>query len=250
MFVCNICGRTLKKKYNLEEHLKTHSRRSLFKCTVCSKKFTRINNLRQHFNSIHPGKKVNWKLENSVHQPESGYECFMCKKLFTKRHNLHTHMQLHSNDSRKYKCDFCGLNCSRNFNLKRHILKYHFELQQKQQFDASLQNEIVCQDVAETDDPMNGSNSNSTTLQQGQQLNPSLQSESVCEDKADTDDPMNGANSNASVTQQGDSFFESIGLDRIKELQFQRLSNDERALINVYRYNKMKNGPLKYVKKP
>ena len=66
-----------------------------YMCTVCEKRFTMNQELKQH-KQIHIGGNL--------------YSCTQCEKRFITQHYLNTHMNVHSS---KYKCTECG-KCFRN----------------------------------------------------------------------------------------------------------------------------------------
>ena len=64
-FKCSVCGKMLKRRYNLEAHERAHKGEKPFPCTMCSASFTIQRNLAQHMKGVHKivgpkGGKVGW----------------------------------------------------------------------------------------------------------------------------------------------------------------------------------------------
>lgn len=68
---CPICEMVLRSRYNLRQHLYTHSDKREFECTYsgCTAKFRQINSLNTH-------KKIHIKTNRK--------QCPICKKMYTK----------------------------------------------------------------------------------------------------------------------------------------------------------------------
>jgi uncharacterized Zn-finger protein len=55
-FLCDFCGKTFAKNYNLKSHLKTHSDAKPFKCSFCERSFARNHDKKRH-EYLHQGVK-------------------------------------------------------------------------------------------------------------------------------------------------------------------------------------------------
>lgn len=209
-FKCNVCSKILKKKYNLKEHLKTHSsNRLLFECCVCAKSFTRMTNLRAHFNSQHPNEEIKCVSKSSEVDSSIGFECFMCKKRFTKRHNLRSHMKIHSDydEARKFHCELCDAMCANRFNLKRHVNQFY-------------------------------------STQSVQPMKPIPRTSAII------GTPTKPETQIKCRLVESRTFFSALGLKQVaRRKRKSRLLEEEKLLINTFLYNKMKNGNCIFEKK-
>ena len=60
--------------------------------------------------------------KNGLKMFQCGYEG--CGKLFARKFNLDRHFVTHDGE-KLFECSFCGLKCSRSYNLRVHILRKH-----------------------------------------------------------------------------------------------------------------------------
>ncbi|VVC27312.1 Hypothetical protein CINCED_3A013097 [Cinara cedri] len=102
MFACTVCSRSFTRQDNLNRHLNNHSNLS-FSCTVCSRSFTRQDNLNRHLN-------------NHKNIP---FSCTVCSRSFTRQDNLNRHLNNHNNLT--FSCTVCSRSFTRQDNLKRHM---------------------------------------------------------------------------------------------------------------------------------
>lgn len=88
---CPTCNKTFTRKYHLERHLVHTScnpgtfERHEFSCEVCSKKFSRIDNLRMHLRA-HLGQKSRSR----------DFQCPYCEKSFYGSSLLNIHVRTHT----------------------------------------------------------------------------------------------------------------------------------------------------------
>ncbi|XP_031569200.1 uncharacterized protein LOC116303748 isoform X2 [Actinia tenebrosa] len=78
-----------------------------YKCTVCSKSFSRASLLKQH-SVIHQGNK------------RFKFECETCQKMFRTRSHLRDHVRIHTGE-RPFKCHICSRAFKQSSDLKKHI---------------------------------------------------------------------------------------------------------------------------------
>lgn len=52
-FICNLCGKSYKRKDHLKRHLAFHSGERHFSCSVCGKRFLRADTCRVHLVNVH-----------------------------------------------------------------------------------------------------------------------------------------------------------------------------------------------------
>ncbi|NXY89125.1 ZBT8A protein, partial [Alcedo cyanopectus] len=57
-FKCPLCTHTVKRRADLKRHLRCHTGERPYPCEVCGKRFTRLEHLRNHFQTIHQAGKL------------------------------------------------------------------------------------------------------------------------------------------------------------------------------------------------
>ena len=83
---------------------------NLFKCDICSKTFTRKNNLKRHYLSHNPNREL--------------FQCHKCHKHFNRSDSVVRHVCGEKNHFNSYlKCEICCKHFSRSDNLKVHKRK-------------------------------------------------------------------------------------------------------------------------------
>lgn len=95
-FICSICGKGFKLARYLKSHEKIHTGIKAYKCEICNVCFIHQHTLKSH---------------QRVHTGEKPYECKTegCGKAFSFYSGLKQHiLVVHTVDSKKYVCDFCG----------------------------------------------------------------------------------------------------------------------------------------------
>lgn len=111
-------------KYNLYE-------RKNYRCSVCSKNFTKFNDLLEHDSIVHVDMPKTFSCEKCgklflskdrlethkiVHR-EKLFECQLCQKKFTVQKSLDRHLNVHIGS---YTCQKCGYKAHNMYNLKIH----------------------------------------------------------------------------------------------------------------------------------
>ncbi|XP_048002018.1 zinc finger protein 431-like [Leguminivora glycinivorella] len=110
-YLCDICGKKIMSKRNLEKHIENHSGIKKYSCDTCKKLFRTVNNLKIH-TQIHSGTKP--------------YSCDVCKKRFRNKAYIKEHMQRHTN-IKQYSCDLCEKEFVTMGDLKQHRV-YHTDI--------------------------------------------------------------------------------------------------------------------------
>ncbi|XP_073347810.1 uncharacterized protein [Pagrus major] len=136
--VCQSCGKTFRKRIELEEHTRCHTGERPFICTVCGKSCSRKRNLVLHMRT-HTGEKpyrcsvcgrcfnVTSALirHSRTHTGEKPYSCRFCFKTFASSSEMKTHLRTHTGE-KPFKCNVCGKSFLLSTPLKNHM-KHHTE---------------------------------------------------------------------------------------------------------------------------
>jgi hypothetical protein len=133
---CHICPKAFKRKFQLTEHIRTHTGNLPYQCTHCSKSFARKFSLKDHLN-LHTGAKpysctlcqktfarrVTLNVHIKAHTSSKVFKCEICQKSFTKKVHLADHLRLHSGDQ-PFICNICGKAFTHKYSLTVH-LRHH-----------------------------------------------------------------------------------------------------------------------------
>lgn len=124
--MCDICGKTVKKKI-LQRHQRTmHPLPGTFPCIVCNTAvFSTAGDLATHKRACQQ-RKYRYA---SVGMGKI-FECAMCNsKPFKTKSSLQKHIQtIHDSNGKKHKCEQCNLRFPSNAALKIHINLQHFNI--------------------------------------------------------------------------------------------------------------------------
>ncbi|XP_043942350.1 zinc finger protein 501-like [Protopterus annectens] len=124
-------GHNCSKSSECDKSPRTHKKK-LYKCTRCSKCFTRRRNLKQHY-AVHTGEKTykcaecskcfasrsSLRQHHTVHTENKPYKCTECSKSFTRLSSLREHRAIHTAES-PYKCTECSKCFTRLSSLREH----------------------------------------------------------------------------------------------------------------------------------
>lgn len=163
-YKCEVCKLNFHIPYNFVRHQEVHKdnekhrriRRPKselicnFPCDLCSKKFTRKNDLQKHRKQIHKDapeildkRKILLERNSQLLQKckihtEDGKECFkceICKKIFNIRFNFIRHQTIHNDCDENFKdknvCEICGKIFNALSGLKRHIKEFHNKIKER-----------------------------------------------------------------------------------------------------------------------
>ncbi|KAM6919164.1 uncharacterized protein FYW49_008676 [Xenentodon cancila] len=136
--VCKFCGKTFRRRVELEVHTRTHTGEKPFGCRVCGKCFSRKSNMEIHMRT-HTGEKPHrcdvcgkcFNITSSMirhlrtHSGEKPYSCRVCFKAFAASSDMKIHMRTHTGE-RPYSCPVCGKRFMLSTPLKYHM-KHHTE---------------------------------------------------------------------------------------------------------------------------
>lgn len=107
-----------------EENVDESGDKKKYKCGECDKAFTRPEQLRKHYKTLHPSSMEPMPLE------ERKFKCLDCDKAFYRHDHLKRHMSIHTGE-KPFACEFCGLQFRRkdgyNIHLRKHEEKRPFE---------------------------------------------------------------------------------------------------------------------------
>ena len=109
-FQCDMCGKSLSSKRNLQRHYWTHTGERPFQCNVCEQEFNRREILREHIRRRHTGEKP--------------HTCAECNKSFATKLDLTRHCQTH-NGLKPYQCAECGQRFAQKASFVHHTRMKH-----------------------------------------------------------------------------------------------------------------------------
>ena len=107
-YKCEVCGKTYVRRYDLNQHLLTHTGQNYHKCDQCDKTFNWLSNLNKHM-KVHTGMKP--------------YQCDKCTKSFARKAHLERHQIVHA-EKELFPCEVCGRSYTRMKDLAYHKIKH------------------------------------------------------------------------------------------------------------------------------
>ncbi|KAI1284932.1 Transcription factor IIIA [Halotydeus destructor] len=141
-YVCAVCDKDFKMKYNLKMHMTTHTGEKFFGCDKCDLMFISRPKLRRH-QKVHEmykcsvdGCKVEvdkWSLlRKHMVTHKTKQKCPKCRKEFANEFHLDEHVKSHD---LAFQCAECKALYSTKSNLKAHYKSEHEGLSHKCQYD-------------------------------------------------------------------------------------------------------------------
>ena len=110
-FKCTFCSKVFSKKDKLKRHIKIHTSSDNYKCNICNKTFHRIEG---------------WKLHERIHSGEKPFQCKTCAKCFNDQSHLKKHEKIHTS-KKPFQCTRCN-KCFENLEeMKRHEAMHNKE---------------------------------------------------------------------------------------------------------------------------
>uniref|UniRef100_A0A671KP19 Zinc finger and BTB domain-containing protein 41 n=1 Tax=Sinocyclocheilus anshuiensis TaxID=1608454 RepID=A0A671KP19_9TELE len=137
-FPCDICGRQFNDTGNRKRHIEcTHGGKRKWTCSLCGKSVRERTTLREHLR-IHSGEKPHlcsicgqsfrhgssYRLHLRVHHEDKRYECDECGKTFIRHDHLKKHKKIHTGE-RAHQCEECGKCFRRADHLTVHYKSIH-----------------------------------------------------------------------------------------------------------------------------
>ena len=135
---CTVCHQSFSGKKNLAHHMYVHSEEAKFTCGFCGKKLRSRSGLDQHLN-VHTGIKpfkcevpncgktfvcnANLTKHARVHSDEKPYVCEVCEQGFKRNQSRKDHMANKHGKGvvKKYECEVCGRTFSQKVHMKQHV---------------------------------------------------------------------------------------------------------------------------------
>ncbi|XP_056149228.1 zinc finger and BTB domain-containing protein 41 [Lampris incognitus] len=156
-FPCEICGRQFNDTGNRKRHIEcTHGGKRKWTCFVCGKSVRERTTLREHLR-IHSGEKPHlcsicgqsfrhgssYRLHLRVHHDDKRYECDQCGKTFIRHDHLTKHQKIHSGE-KAHQCEECGKCFRRHDHLTVHYKSVHLGEKVWQKYKTAMHQCEVC----------------------------------------------------------------------------------------------------------
>ncbi|XP_026754003.2 zinc finger protein ZFP2-like [Galleria mellonella] len=141
-YSCQLCPATYSTREALRAHIDQMKHEMIYKCEVCSQKFTSKSQHNRHLASVHSDIKPfkckhcprTFRLETSLpehenlHTKQNLYQCDICNKMLKHKQTLKKHIQWHLGLQRKLICELCGGTFNDQCNLRKHVQTVHQKL--------------------------------------------------------------------------------------------------------------------------
>ncbi|KAF6720280.1 Zinc finger and BTB domain-containing protein 41 [Oryzias melastigma] len=156
-FPCEICGRQFNDSGNKKRHIEcTHGGTRKWTCFICGKSVRERTTLREHLR-IHTGEKPHfcnicgqsfrhsssYRLHLRVHRDDKRYECNECGKTFIRHDHLTKHQKIHSGE-KTHQCEECGKCFRRHDHLTVHYKSVHLGEKVWQKYKTAVHQCEVC----------------------------------------------------------------------------------------------------------
>ncbi|XP_063697524.1 zinc finger protein 431-like [Culicoides brevitarsis] len=120
MLQCELCGKQLRSKNDLDEHLLKHENPKPFACHHCEKRFVNKERIKVHI--------------LSKHFDRANYICEICSRKFVQESDMNKHKALVHTDERPFACEKCPKTFKLECYLKNHVYSVHVPDELKPKF--------------------------------------------------------------------------------------------------------------------
>ncbi|KAM9322408.1 zinc finger and BTB domain-containing protein 41 [Pholidichthys leucotaenia] len=127
-WTCFICGKSVRERTTLKEHLRIHSGEKPHLCSICGQSFRHGSSYRLHLR---------------VHHDDKRYECDICGKTFIRHDHLTKHQKIHSGE-KAHQCEECGKCFRRHDHLTVHYKTVHLGEKVWQKYKTAVHQCEVC----------------------------------------------------------------------------------------------------------
>ncbi|XP_047444487.1 zinc finger and BTB domain-containing protein 41 [Mugil cephalus] len=127
-WTCFVCGKSVRERTTLKEHLRIHSGEKPHLCSICGQSFRHGSSYRLHLR---------------VHHDDKRYECDECGKTFIRHDHLTKHQKIHS-DEKAHQCEECGKCFRRHDHLTVHYKTVHLGEKVRQKYKTAVHQCEVC----------------------------------------------------------------------------------------------------------
>nr|XP_046264022.1 zinc finger and BTB domain-containing protein 41 [Scatophagus argus] len=127
-WTCFVCGKSVRERTTLKEHLRIHSGEKPHLCSICGQSFRHGSSYRLHLR---------------VHHDDKRYECDECGKTFIRHDHLTKHQKIHSGE-KAHQCEECGKCFRRHDHLTVHYKSIHLGEKVWQKYKTAVHQCEVC----------------------------------------------------------------------------------------------------------
>ncbi|XP_034038824.1 zinc finger and BTB domain-containing protein 41 [Thalassophryne amazonica] len=127
-WTCFVCGKSVRERTTLKEHLRIHSGEKPHLCSICGQSFRHGSSYRLHLR---------------VHHDDKRYECVECGKTFIRHDHLTKHQKIHSGE-KAHQCEECGKCFRRHDHLTVHYKSVHLGEKVWQKYKTAVHQCEVC----------------------------------------------------------------------------------------------------------